>query len=214
MKADTKAALLSGGEKARLLLGLSSFHGPHLLILDEPTNHLDIDSRAALIEAINDFSGAVILVSHDKYLLDACADRLWLVDAGTVKPFDGDIDDYNKFVLERAGGGNGRQNKTARGESRQAMPVRQDNRQAGRNAAQSAKRIAAIEEKMRKFHDLMARIDEALADPAAFTTNPAKAALLSAQRGELERLLAAAEDEWLSLAGSLDAACEAAGEIE
>jgi ATP-binding cassette, subfamily F, member 3 len=97
VKADTTAAQLSGDEKARLLLGLASFNGPHQLILDEPANHLDIDSRAALIEAINDYRGAVILVSHDKYLPDACADRLWLVEAGTVKPFDGDIDDYDEL---------------------------------------------------------------------------------------------------------------------
>ena len=77
-------------------MGLATFSGPHLLILDEPTNHLDIDSRAALIEAINDYRGAVILVSHDRYLLEACADRLWLVDAGTVKPFAGDMDEYKK----------------------------------------------------------------------------------------------------------------------
>ena len=74
--ADTPAGQLSGGEKARLLLGLATFAGPHLIILDEPTNHLDIDSRAALIEAINDYPGAVILVSHDRYLIEACADRL------------------------------------------------------------------------------------------------------------------------------------------
>jgi ATP-binding cassette, subfamily F, member 3 len=98
IKADTTAAQLSGGEKARLLLGLASFNGPHLLILDEPANHLDIDSRATLIEAINDYRGAVFLASHDKYLLDVCADRLWLVEAGTVKPFDGDIDDYNELT--------------------------------------------------------------------------------------------------------------------
>ena len=80
--ADTPAGELSGGEKARLLLGLATFAGPHLVILDEPTNHLDIDSRAALIEAINDYPGAVILVSHDRYLIEACADRLWLVADG------------------------------------------------------------------------------------------------------------------------------------
>ena len=77
--ADTPSGQLSGGEKSRLLLGLATFGGPHLVILDEPTNHLDIDSRAALIEAINDYPGAVILVSHDRYLIEACADRLWLV---------------------------------------------------------------------------------------------------------------------------------------
>ena len=80
------------------MLGLATFGGPHLLILDEPTNHLDIDSRAALIEAINDYPGAVILVSHDRHLLDACADRLWLVADGKVTPFDGDLDDYRRGV--------------------------------------------------------------------------------------------------------------------
>jgi ATP-binding cassette, subfamily F, member 3 len=207
VKADTKAAQLSGGEKARLLLGLASFNGPHLLILDEPANHLDIDSRAALIEAINDYRGAVILVSHDKYLLDACADRLWLVEAGTVKPFDGDIDDYNKYVIERACGGNGRQMKKDRGEARRAAPDRDQNPRAAKNAAQLDKRISAIEEKMRKFHDLVSRIDKALAEPAVYIEDPAKVALLSSQRGELERMLAAAEVEWLSLAGESGGAC-------
>ena len=99
--ADTPSANLSGGEKARLLLGLATHAGPHLVILDEPTNHLDIDSRAALIEAINDYPGAVILVSHDRYLIEACADRLWLVADGQVTPFDGDLDDYRRLVLAR-----------------------------------------------------------------------------------------------------------------
>ncbi len=102
VKADTAVAELSGGEKARLLMGLATFNGPHLLILDEPTNHLDIDSRAALIEAINEYEGAVILVSHDRHLVEACADRLWLVADGTVKTFDGDMDDYRRFVLDQA----------------------------------------------------------------------------------------------------------------
>ena len=140
VKADTQAAQLSGGKKARLLLGLASFNGPHLLILDEPTNHLDIDSRAALLEALNGYGGAVILVSHDKYLLDACADRLWLVEAHTVKPFDGDIDDYNKYVFERSGGGDGRRIKKDRGEPRQAMPVRKDAVRAAKTRPKNAYR--------------------------------------------------------------------------
>ena len=101
--ADTPAGELSGGEKARLLLGLATFAGPHLVILDEPTNHLDIDSRSALIAAINDYPGAVILVSHDRYLIEACADRLWLVADGAVAPFDGDLDDYRRRVLAERG---------------------------------------------------------------------------------------------------------------
>ncbi len=112
VKADTKVAHLSGGEKARLLMGLATFNGPHLLILDEPTNHLDIDSRTALIEAINDYAGAVILVSHDQYLLEACADRLWLVADGAVRNFDGDMADYRKLVLD---GTTGAEEARARG---------------------------------------------------------------------------------------------------
>jgi len=101
--ADTPSGQLSGGEKSRLMLGLATLGGPHLVILDEPTNHLDIDSRAALIAAINDFPGAVILVSHDRYLIEACSERLWLVSSGGVAPFDGDLDDYRRFVLSDRG---------------------------------------------------------------------------------------------------------------
>ena len=101
--ADTTVKNLSGGEKARLLLGLATFFGPQLIILDEPTNHLDIDSRAALAEAINEFPGAVIMVSHDRYLLDACADQLWVVANRAVTPYDGDLDDYSREVLSARG---------------------------------------------------------------------------------------------------------------
>src|SRR5215475_1795635 len=97
--ADTLVKSLSGGEKARLLLGLATFFGPNMVILDEPTNHLDIDSRAALAEAINDFEGAVIMVSHDRYLIEACAERLWVVADRTVTAYDGDLEDYRRLVL-------------------------------------------------------------------------------------------------------------------
>ncbi|SFK46415.1 ABC-F family ATP-binding cassette domain-containing protein [Methylocapsa palsarum] len=202
VKADTRVAQLSGGEKARLLMGLACFNGPHLLILDEPTNHLDIDSRAALIEAINDYQGAIILVSHDRHLLDACADRLWLVEDGTVASFDGDMDDYKKYVLERANGG-----KPAR--KGRAEAERQSGRREPsprKDTAPAKKRIWAIEEKMRKFQDLIARIDKALANPAAFSKDPAKSAQLSAQRGELEKALMLAEEEWLELSGESESA--------
>ncbi|TIU49800.1 MAG: ABC-F family ATP-binding cassette domain-containing protein, partial [Mesorhizobium sp.] len=97
-KMNTCAKDLSGGEKARLLMGLSAFEGPNLFILDEPTNHLDIDSRESLIHALNDFPGAVILISHDRHLLEATADRLWLVKDGAVNPYDGDLEDYKTLV--------------------------------------------------------------------------------------------------------------------
>ena len=103
---NTPARDLSGGEKARLLLGLATFGGAHLLILDEPTNHLDIDSREALVRALADYQGAVILISHDRHLVEASVDRLWLVADGTVRTYDGDLDDYRRLVLDaRAGGG-------------------------------------------------------------------------------------------------------------
>ena len=90
---------LSGGEKARLLFALATFHAPHLLILDEPTNHLDVDSREALIHALNDYEGAVILISHDRHLLEATVDRLWIVRGGTVTPYDGDLESYRQEAL-------------------------------------------------------------------------------------------------------------------
>src|SRR5919106_466488 len=96
---DTLVKSLSCGEKARLLLGLATFFGPSMIILDEPTNHLDIDSRAALAEAINAFPGAVIMVSHDRYLIEACADQLWVVANQTVTTYDGDLDEYRRMVL-------------------------------------------------------------------------------------------------------------------
>ena len=104
-KQSTTVENLSGGERARLLLNLVAMAAPHLLILDEPTNHLDIDSRRALLDALNDYQGAVILITHDRSLMELVADRLWLAADGTIAPFDGDMDDYARFVLDRAKGG-------------------------------------------------------------------------------------------------------------
>ncbi len=204
VKADTKVANLSGGEKARLLMGLATFNGPHLLILDEPTNHLDIDSRAALIEAINDYAGAVILVSHDQYLLEACADRLWLVAEGRVQSFDGDMADYRRLVLD---GAKSSQKKRDREASPQNVAEqRRDAAKARKDAAPLAKKVQAAEEKMTRFTGLIARIDLALADPRAFERSPAEATKLSQQRAELERALVAAEEEWLELSSEYEAA--------
>ena len=104
-KQATTVENLSGGERARLLLNLVAMAAPHLLILDEPTNHLDIDSRRALLDALNDYQGAVILITHDRSLMELVADRLWLAADGTVAPFEGDMEDYSRFVLDRAKGG-------------------------------------------------------------------------------------------------------------
>ncbi|WP_395664775.1 ATP-binding cassette domain-containing protein [Methylocella sp.] len=199
VKADTRVAQLSGGEKARLLMGIASFSGPHLLILDEPTNHLDIDSRAALIEAINDYEGAVILVSHDRHLLEACADRLWLVAGGGVRSFDGDMDDYQRFVLD--GGTAAPAAKQAPARERQAVAPAAPRR---KDAGATKKRLAAIEDKIVKFEGLIARVDEMLSDPEKIAADPAKAMTLGGQRGELEKALAAAEEEWLALSAEAE----------
>jgi ATP-binding cassette, subfamily F, member 3 len=123
-KQSTTVENLSGGERARLLLNLVAMGAPHLLILDEPTNHLDIDSRRALLDALNDYRGAVILITHDRSLMELVADRLWLAADGTIAPFEGDMDDYAKLVLERAKGvaspGQARNGKQKREKARKA----------------------------------------------------------------------------------------------
>ena len=200
-RADTRIAALSGGEKARLLLGLATFAGPQLLILDEPTNHLDIDSRAELIEAINEYEGACILVSHDRRLLEACVDRLWLVAGGTVRVFEGDLADYGRFVLDA-----GAPQERARKESAPPAPApeRREMRPR-RDLAPLRKEIVAVEQKMRRFQDLLRRVDDALAQTGGTAGNPAKVIDLAAKRAELERALSAAEEAWLELSARAEA---------
>ena len=208
VKADTKVAQLSGGEKARLLMGLCTFNGPHLIIMDEPTNHLDIDSRAALIEAINDYEGAIILVSHDRHLLEACADRLWLVGDGTVKSFDGDMDDYKKYVLEKSGASTAKKPK-----AKPAAPTPDDEaakpRATKKDVGALRKKIWAVEDRIAKFETLLKRIDTVLAAPDAFTKDPAKAAEISRQRNDVERAIAKAEEEWLEISTEIEEATAA-----
>jgi ATP-binding cassette, subfamily F, member 3 len=196
--ADTPSGQLSGGEKARLLLGLATFAGPHLLMLDEPTNHLDIDSRSALIAAINDFPGAVILVSHDRYLIEACADRLLLVADGAAAPFDGDLDDYRRLVLADRGASS----KSA--DNRSASTPRTGRADARRAAAEKRielaplrRRIAQAEAAVTRLTAEIARIDAALAEASLFARDPAKAAALAKARADHADALAKAEEEWL-----------------
>src|SRR5271166_537493 len=189
-RADTKVDQLSGGEKARLLMGLATFDGPQLLILDEPTNHLDIDSRAELIEAINDYEGACILVSHDRRLLEACVDRLWLVANGTVKPFEGDMADYGRFVLS--------QNAPRQTRGRE-QPAKATAPKRGRGQGPLKRELAALEDKITRFQGLLRRIDGALADASAAGGEALKIADLAERRGDLERALASAEEAWLEL---------------
>src|SRR4051812_7512623 len=202
---DTLVKSLSGGEKARLLLGLATFFGPNMIILDEPTNHLDIDSRAALAEAINEFPGAVIMVSHDRYLIESCADRLWVVADRTVTPYDGDLEEYRGMVLsargtrsrERGDGaderGNGR-DKPEKAKAEKRVPLKQ--------------KIFEAEAEIERINGIISKIDAALALPDLFQRDPKQAAQLSKARAGAALALLRAEEEWLTASASID---EAAG---
>ncbi|MEO6783587.1 MAG: ABC-F family ATP-binding cassette domain-containing protein [Bradyrhizobium sp.] len=199
---DTLVRSLSGGEKARLLLGLATFFGPNMIILDEPTNHLDIDSRAALAEAINEFPGAVIMVSHDRYLIEACADQLWVVANRAVTTYDGDLDDYRRMVLSTRGttrdrGGAERGNgadKPRRNRAGKRVPLKQ--------------KISNAEAEIERINGIIAKIDTALALPDLFTRDPKQAAQLTKARASAASALLRAEEEWLAASSQYD---EAAG---
>ncbi len=198
--ADTPAGKLSGGEKARLLLGLATFFGPNMIILDEPTNHLDIDSRAALAEAINEFPGAVIMVSHDRYLIEACADRLWLVADRAVTTYDGDLDDYRRVVLSARSGD--------AGTSARSNVVEKPQRNRPERSGSLKKRIADAEAEIARVTEIIAKIDTALALPDIFSRDPKQAAQLSKARANAADALARAEEQWLEASAQYD---EAAG---
>jgi ATP-binding cassette subfamily F protein 3 len=201
VNADKKVEKLSGGEKARLMLGIATFGGPHLLILDEPTNHLDIDSRTALIEAINDYPGAVILVSHDRHLLDACADRLWLVAEGKVTTFDGDLNDYRRRVLSD------RDDSSDKGRTeRAAKPPRNSEDRKSPAAKPLRQRVVQAEAEIARLTREIDKLDMALADGELFTRDRAKAAAIAKARSENASALAKAEEDWLAAGAALEAA--------
>jgi ATP-binding cassette subfamily F protein 3 len=184
--ADSACKILSGGEKARLLFALASFRAPHVLVLDEPTNHLDVDSREALILAINDYEGAVILISHDRHLIETCADRLWLVKDGTVKPFDGDMGDYTRLVLQGP----------AQAASQRDKPRPSPRGNRG-NAGAIRKKLGDIEAKLSQLQEKVAVLDRALEDPHIYAEEPRKAADFAKLRAKLASDIEQAETAWL-----------------
>jgi ATP-binding cassette, subfamily F, member 3 len=201
---DTLVRSLSGGEKARLLLGLATFEGPNMIILDEPTNHLDIDSRAALAEAINEFPGAVIMVSHDRYLIEACADQLWIVADQAVTTFDGDLDDYRRLVLSARGARtNSRdRNSNERGDGRDKT----QRQPREKKCAPLKQRISDAEAEIARISDIIAKIDTALALPDLFKRDPKQAAQLGKARASAADALQRAEEEWLTASSQYDEA--------
>jgi len=193
-KALTKVGQLSGGERARLMLALATLEAPNLLILDEPTNHLDIDAREELLTALNDFEGAVVLVSHDRRLIESTADRLWLVADGQVQPFDGDLEDYRRFLLSG-------ENTPSQRDEATPKPSKEDARRESAERRRLMKplkdKVDAAEHQIADLNAEIAKLDRALADPLLFVHDPAKGSVVSKKRADAVRKLAAAEALWV-----------------
>jgi ATP-binding cassette subfamily F protein 3 len=203
-KALTLVGKLSGGERARLALALITRDAPHLLILDEPTNHLDVDSREALVQALNGYDGAVILVSHDRHMIELTADRLVLVENGGASDYGGSIDDYIDFVL-------GRNQPAGEAKAKPAKQPRQDRKAAARERDEArALRKAAAEAEAASAR-LMAQcsaLDKAMFDPAGAEPELAGLSIseLGARRAKLAAELQAAEARWLEASEKLELA--------
>ena len=200
-KATTKVGRLSGGERARLALALITREAPHLLILDEPTNHLDVDAREALVQALNAYTGAVVLVSHDRHMLEMTADRLVLVDDGTAREFDGTLDDYIAFVLKGDSGQGDGQSKAERKAAKKTALAR-DAEKALRKEARDAEAETA------RWSAEVAKLDAAMADPKR--AEPALARLsmteLMKRRADAAAKLETAEARWLEASEGLETA--------
>jgi ATP-binding cassette subfamily F protein 3 len=201
-KVDTTVANLSGGERARLLLNLVAMDAPHLLILDEPTNHLDIDSRRALLDALNDYEGAVILITHDRSLMELVADRLWLAADGTIKPFDGDMDEYARYVLDRALMAARAPAQVVRDEPVKAAPAPTPRPMP---AGPLKRRLEAAEEVLARTTRQLEDLDRQLADPKLYINDPAKAADLGRKREKAQAAMNEAEAKWMEAAEAYEA---------
>ncbi|HJT06830.1 MAG TPA: ABC-F family ATP-binding cassette domain-containing protein [Stellaceae bacterium] len=198
-----RAADLSGGEKARLNFALITHEVPPLLILDEPTNHLDIEAREALVAALNEFAGAVVIISHDWHLLSLTADRLWLVADGTARPWDGDLDDYRRYLLEA------RPTETAR----QNDGTMHAKREARRAAAERRQALGPLRQALRKAETELAAVtarksalDQRLADPGTYAEGGAVLQELLREQAAAAQALAAAEARWLAAAEAIERA--------
>ncbi len=193
-QADTLVGKLSGGQKARLSLLLATIDAPHLLILDEPTNHLDIESREALTEALNDYTGAVVLVSHDMHLLNLVADRLWLVADGGVAPYQGDLDSYRKLLLS------GEEPKAAA-----AAPVKAPKRASRDEILELRAETRRAEDRIAKLNEMMSKLDAIMADPATYDDAVATEKW-GRKHAEISEAMLRAEALWLEALERLETA--------
>ena len=195
-RVETKIGNLSGGEKARLLLALITKDAPHILLLDEPTNHLDIDSREALLRAINDYEGAVILVTHDPHLVELTADRLWLVDKGTVTPFTGDLDEYTSYIAK--------ERKTALAEGKPPKPEKAAKVAGAKKPGAWRQVVKVAEADMARLKTEIAAFEKQIAAPDFYRKT--SDVISGARRGltEAQEKLAAAETSWLEATAELE----------
>ena len=198
-RAETPVEKLSGGEKARLLLALATRDAPQLLILDEPTNHLDIDAREALVKALADFQGAVLLITHDPHLVELVADRLWLVADGTVRPFDGDLDDYRALLAEHARPASRTESVTRRDERRERAEARAALAPLRRQAKEAETRLG-------KLAAERTALETRLADPALYAAGrAAEVTAANTRLAAIAREQADAEAAWLAAEEALEA---------
>ncbi|HVQ07621.1 MAG TPA: ABC-F family ATP-binding cassette domain-containing protein [Allosphingosinicella sp.] len=202
-KATMKVARMSGGERARLALALITRDAPHMLILDEPTNHLDVDAREALVQALNDYSGAVVVVSHDRHMLALTADRLVLVDGGTAVDYAGSLDDYTDLILKGDGGAIAKD--APRGS-------RKDERRAAAEARERSQKLRktalAAEQDIARLEARKTALERAMFDPASASPEDAALAMsvLMKRHAEAAAALAAAEARWLAASEAIEEA--------
>ncbi len=206
MQAKQEVGKLSGGEKARLVFALDCSARPHLLLLDEPTNHLDVDTRQALVQAISEFPGAVVLVSHDSHLIELIAERLWLVADGTAAPFDGDLEDYRRLLKDR-------RRAARQGQDGASAPaVGTANRKAQRRAAAEARQAQAhlrqaardAEARVERLNRERQALEARLADPSVYGEDGDGLRDLQVRHGAMVRDLAEAEESWLKAQAALE----------
>jgi ATP-binding cassette subfamily F protein 3 len=203
IRATQKVGSLSGGERARLALALITRNAPHLLILDEPTNHLDVDSREALVQALNSYTGAVVIVSHDRHMIELVAERLVLVDSGRANEFDGSMEDYTDFVLGRggsaSGGGGGGSKADRKADKRAAAEARAKEQELRKQAKKLETDLASLTAKR-------SAIDAAMFDPKQATPDLAKLSMteLMKRRADVESRIEATESAWLEANESLE----------
>jgi ATP-binding cassette subfamily F protein 3 len=191
--ADNRIGDLSGGEKARLLFAFMSFDAPHLLLLDEPTNHLDMDSREALVQALNNYEGAVVIVSHDPAMVERVADRLWLVKDGACDDFDGDLEDYRAFTIQSRRESRREEKRARDAKTPAAAPVVE---RPSLSRSQLAKKIAEAEKSVQRLTREKEQLEALMATPAVYG-NPEKIRQTKEDYGKLVKELEAQETVWL-----------------